>query len=76
MRLVIEKVCVTGWRVEIHLKIPLADDEPDNDNPPDGPTPKPGPSSGMRLRSLRGHRRPRQLPARQATAGKGVTPLH
>ena len=54
MRLVIEKVRVTGWRVEIHLKIPLADDGPDNNNPPSGPTPEPGPSSDMGLRSLRG----------------------
>jgi hypothetical protein len=61
MRLVVEKVRVTGWRVEIHLKIPLADDGPDNDTPPDGPTPKPGPSSDMRLRSLRVNQR-RQLP--------------
>jgi site-specific DNA recombinase len=54
MRLVIEKVRVTGWRVEIHLKIPLADDGPDNNDPPSGPTPEPGPSSDMGLRSLRG----------------------
>jgi site-specific DNA recombinase len=61
MRLVIEKVRVTGWRVEIHLKIPLADDGPDNDDPSSGPTPEPGPSSDMGLRSLRVRDR-RQLP--------------
>ena len=38
LRLVVEKVRVTGWRVEIHLKIPLPDD-PRHDNPP-----APGPS--------------------------------
>src|ERR1019366_8224065 len=54
LRLVVEKVRVTGWRVEIHLKIPLPED-PSNDDPdptepaPDGPL-----SSDMRLRSLRG----------------------
>ncbi|MGI8712743.1 MAG: recombinase family protein, partial [Solirubrobacteraceae bacterium] len=42
MRLVVEKVRVTGWHVEIHLKIPLADDGPDVDAPE--PTPNPGPS--------------------------------
>lgn len=34
MRLVVEKVRVTGWRVKIHLKIPLADDRPDDHRPP------------------------------------------
>ena len=34
LRLVVEKVRVTGWRVEIHLKIPLPDDPPDDDPPP------------------------------------------
>jgi site-specific DNA recombinase len=51
LRLVVEKVRVTGWNVEIHLKIPLPDDPP-NDDPPPKPTPKHGPSSDMRLRSL------------------------
>ena len=66
MRLVVEKVRVTGWRVEIHLKIPLADEPPPDDNrPDDGPADddpdKPGPehaqplSSDMRLRSARAH---------------------
>jgi site-specific DNA recombinase len=71
MRLVVEKVRVTGWRVEIHLKIPLADDGPDNDDPPSDPTSKPGPSSDMRLRSLRGHRRLRQLPPRASHRRQG-----
>ena len=53
LRLVVEKVRVTGWRVEIHLKIPLPDDPPDDDPPPPGPEPNNGPSSDMRLRSLR-----------------------
>ncbi|MGA8335974.1 MAG: recombinase family protein [Solirubrobacteraceae bacterium] len=62
VRLVIEKVCVTGWRVEIHLKIPLPNEPPPDedrpDHPPSGPhpstlgphRPKP-PSSDVRLRS-------------------------
>ena len=38
VRLVIEKVCVTGWRVEIHLKIPLPNEPPpDEDRPDDRP---------------------------------------
>jgi hypothetical protein len=38
LRLVVEKVRVTGWRVEIHLKIPLADEPPPDDyRPNDGP---------------------------------------
>jgi len=67
---VVEKVCVTGWRVEIHLKIPLPNEPPpDEDRPdhrPSGPDPTPGPprpkppSSDLRLRSdhraaARGH---------------------
>jgi site-specific DNA recombinase len=61
IRLVVEKVCVTGWRVEIHIKIPLPNDPPpDEDRPdhrPSGPDPTPGPprpkppSSDVRLRS-------------------------
>ena len=61
LRLVVEKVRVTGWRVEIHLKIPLPDDPPDDDPPPPGPEPNNGPSSDMRLRSLGDDQR-RQLP--------------
>jgi site-specific DNA recombinase len=54
LRLVVEKVRVTGWRVEIHLKIPLPEDPPDEDPPPPGPEPHDPPSSDMRLRSLGG----------------------
>ena len=70
LRLIVERVNVTGWRVEIHLKIPLTDEQPpDNDRPNDGPPgdrppgdrprgpgPEPGRpvSSDVRLRSLRG----------------------
>ena len=59
LRLVIEKVRVTGWHVEIHLKIPLADDGPDEHRPPPGPnpTPEPRPSSNMGLRSLGANQR-------------------
>ena len=53
LRLVIEKVRVTGWRIEIHLKIPLPDDPPDHNPPPPVPEPDNGPSSDMRLRSVR-----------------------
>ncbi len=63
LRLVVEKVRVTGWRVEIHLKIPLADEPPlddhrPNDGPPDDDPREPGPgraqppSSDVRLRSV------------------------
>jgi len=52
LRLVVEKVRVTGWRVEIHLKIPLADDPPNNDPTPE-PEPDKPPSSDIRLRSVR-----------------------
>ena len=38
LRLVVEKVRVTGWRVEIHLKIPLPDDPPDDDPPHPAPS--------------------------------------
>ncbi len=55
LRLVIEKVTVTGWRVEIHLRIPLSSAEPQ-------PPPKTDdPSSDMRLCSTHKHPR-RQLP--------------
>jgi len=70
LRLVVEKVRVTGWRVEIHLKIPLADDPP-NDDPTPEPEPDKPPSSDIRLRSARGHRRPGQLPARPRNRRQG-----
>ncbi|MFL5863515.1 MAG: hypothetical protein ACJ780_22525 [Solirubrobacteraceae bacterium] len=57
LRLVVEKVRVTGWRVEIHLKIPLPEDPPDEDPPPPGPERHDAPSSDMRLRSLGGDQR-------------------
>ncbi len=63
LRLVVERVRVSGWRVEIDLKIPLPDDPPPNDNaprhqPPSPDRPKPGPagprplSTDVRLRSV------------------------
>src|SRR5262249_58649502 len=52
LRLVVEKIRVTGWRVEIRLKIPLPDNPSDDDPPPPGPEPGNRPSSDMRLRSL------------------------
>jgi site-specific DNA recombinase len=63
LRLVLESVRVSGWRVEIHLKIPLANDPPpDNDPPghgppgPDQPQPRPTSprplSTDVRLRSV------------------------
>jgi site-specific DNA recombinase len=74
LRLLIEDVQVTGWHIQIRLRIPL-------DNPSDGDhthprTPQPGPtpaSSGAppvstedRLRSVHGHERT-QLPAQKTT---------
>jgi len=80
LRLVVEKVRVTGWRVEIHLKIPLPNDPPPDEDRPDhrppgpdpppipGPTrPKP-PSSDLRLRS--DHRDG----ARRRSAGRDPAP--
>jgi site-specific DNA recombinase len=53
LRLVVERVRVTGQQVEIHLRIPL--DEPPNDGPPArGPSGPTRPSTDMRLRSLGG----------------------
>jgi site-specific DNA recombinase len=49
LRLVVEDVRVTGWNVDIRLRIPL-DDTP----PPKGPSCSPHPSSQDRLRSLGG----------------------
>jgi len=54
LRLIVEKVRVTGWHVEIHLKIPLADDGPGDDRAPRAPSPNDRPSSDMGLRSLGG----------------------
>jgi hypothetical protein len=58
LRLVVEEVHVTGWHVQIRLRIPL-DDTPDG--PPRPPNPDPGPdrpgpvSTEDRLRSLGSH---------------------
>ncbi len=63
LRLVVEKVSVTGWRVEIHLKIPLPDEPPPESDPPRHGPPGPDqpkldparptpPSSDVRLRSV------------------------
>lgn len=60
LRLVVEHVRVTGWHVQIRLRIPL-DAPPDQPPPPphspSGPDPQPRPSSDMRLRSIGAHRR-------------------
>ncbi len=68
LRLVVEEVRVSGWNVEIRLRIPL-DDHPNGD-PPRSPSPR-GPSgprrasSNDRLRSLGIHQ------GRQPPAGRG-----
>ena len=55
LRLVVEHVRVSGWRVEIHLKIPLPN-EPTNDHPPkQGP---PGPDRPNPVRPAPPHRQP------------------
>jgi len=55
LRLVVEDVHVTGWHIQIQLRIPL-DDGPDSQSRPPGTTPdpdEPGPMSTQdRLRSL------------------------
>ena len=61
LRMVVEKVCVTGWHVEIHLKIPLTDDDSGTQREPRPPKPGPRPSSDMGLRSVDVDHR-RQLP--------------
>ena len=69
LRLVVERVIVRGWRVDIKLRIPL-DETP---NPPD-----PTPSSKDRLRSVDRDER-RQLPAQAepvtTPAAVRITPL-
>jgi site-specific DNA recombinase len=60
LRLVVEKVAVSGWHVEIHLKIPLPDDSPEHPRPQQ-PQPAPRPSSDNGLRPLGDHQRA-QLP--------------
>ena len=76
LRLVVERIRVTGWRVEIHLKIPLPDDPEDDDHDPTEPQPDDPPSSDMRLRSLRDHRRSRELPARASNRRQGGEAPH
>ena len=55
LRLIVEEVHVTGWHVQIRLRIPL-DDNPDSPPQPPNPDPdpdRPGPvSTKDRLRSL------------------------
>jgi len=53
IRLVVEDVIVHGTRVEIHLTIPLNDDQDKPPHDPDEPPTPPKPSSGKDLRSLR-----------------------
>ena len=54
LRLVVEQVRVTGWNVEIRLRIPL-DDEPESTPPPEPNSDHPSPLSREdRLRSLGG----------------------
>lgn len=53
LRLVIEKIEVTGWHVKIQLRIPL--DDPPHEPAPTDPRPlRPAPSSQDRLRSVGG----------------------
>ena len=58
LRLLVEEVHVTGWHVQIRLRIPL-DDNPDDPPRPPNPDPRPdrpGPvSTEDRLRSLGSH---------------------
>ena len=87
VRLVVEKVCVTGWRVEIHLKIPLPNEPPPDedrpDQPPSGPHPStPGPhrpkppSSDVRLRSDHRNGTRRDPAAADPTPARALAPLH
>jgi hypothetical protein len=58
LRLVVDEVHVTGWHVQIRLRIPL-DDDPDNPPRPPSPTPPPDQNTPVstedRLRSLGNH---------------------
>ena len=68
LRLVIEKVTVSGWRVEIHLKIPLT-----TTDPPQPPPPTNQPSNDMRLCSTHiEHRAVVQQPVEQRDGEDGV----
>ena len=74
LRLVVEEVHVTGWHVQIRLRIPL-DDNPDS--PPRPPNPDPGPdrpdpvSTEDRLRSLGNQEVDLPEPLRSPTASTG-----
>ncbi|MCA1679630.1 MAG: recombinase family protein [Actinobacteria bacterium] len=70
LRMVVEKVRVTGWRVEIHLTIPLTDDGPGTQREPRPPKPGPGPSNDMGLRSHGGC----ELPVLAAPPMPGLGP--
>jgi site-specific DNA recombinase len=76
LRLVVEDVHVTGWHVQIRLRIPL-DDKPDS--PPLPPNPRPDPdqdgqvSTQDRLRSLGSHQR-RFLPHETSPPRRRYTP--
>ena len=63
LRLLIEEVRVTGWHVQIRLRIPLDQPEPGRPTPDHPPTPSPL-STEDGLRSIGGHRR-RQLPTQR-----------
>jgi site-specific DNA recombinase len=85
LRLVVESIRVSGWRVEIHLKIPLPGEPPPDDNPPEhgppGPDrPKPGPASprrlstDLRLRSVHELRQRGHVRALHGSPGDGDRP--
>jgi site-specific DNA recombinase len=79
LRLLVEEVRVSGWNVDIRLRIPL-DDHPNGDpptiSPPHGPSDPRPTSSSDRLRSL-GEDQGRQPPARRGPGrqGGGATDL-
>ena len=52
LRLVVDEVHVTGWHVQIRLKIPL-DDDPDNPPRPPEPTPDPDHNSPVSIQDRR-----------------------
>lgn len=87
VRLVVEKVTVTAWRVEIHLKIPLPNDPPPDEDRPDHrppgphpPTPQPPqpkpPSSDTRLRSDHRDVARGDLAARDPATARSRRPRH
>jgi site-specific DNA recombinase len=74
LRLVVDEVHVTGWHVQIRLRIPL-DDDPDNPPRPPSPTPPPDQNAPVstedRLRSLGNHRHRLLPPARHPRREEG-----